>query len=768
MLRHSGKSRVWRWLFILLLAGVAVALWPRPKGQGAHVSGQADAGQPGVFYQGEAKHSPVLVRWDATAHSDLPAPALALRLRPTDPYAWWFTGGGDNRISSGEPQGPRELHLEVTVPGSDAFPQALPSPICEPGDKPFALCRTGRARVVLKRLPESSQEERMLLDVREMVPRIEFWTHEDRNSGRQRVVGWACPRGLSKTDFTPPQLEGLLTSAPDPRLACVKSGAWWQRLAPGLFGFAKHAAYFTATDAHFFYRARHAEVLYEDRHPNAAPWMDLMLLVTAWETLERARLEAIHEPEPMAELDEARIQTTVCAALVAEGTRWLDGAPILTGDAHKAWSRRNLPCRKAANSVIRLAELDPAAMEPLLAALAEGLLRLGDSQANALVEARLSALEKSSKGNAVHTFDALVDALPVLEGSGVYDTRIQQKLARVAQAWQLAQTLDPPAPFEKLRAVVQTLGRLKRSAQDNPGLVVLYEEWAQLLERRKAPRHYRLDALDSLADAQLSGGDFAALKLATDRLRDVYLNAHRPEPAYLGADTTATAAFNAVFFYRNYAFRQSAFAEVQADIAAVVARMEQEFGINSTIVRAARFHQDEVVRRQPAADGTPVGGGVSAEFGMFKCTDGSGTVSYRQHPCPQGSTASDVTAGGSEWALAHSTTGVGVHTNTKYETFLDAARIKTVGRFREVRFKRHIVQNDQACCETIYNVFFDCSGKAVAGPFVKDSGDSLLQIEDRIARDDGSVEFIAVGAHQTRHLLSGSAEPHVVAKVCGS
>jgi hypothetical protein len=632
--RNRGISLIGAVIVVALLAAVVMigrGLLSKPKPVAAAAGGPA-----GITYVEDRDDSAILVRWDAREGSgQQPAPPLALLLRPTDRYAWWFTGGGPQRLTSDDPKGPESLHLEVTIPGSDAFPVEALGTVCEAGDKPFSHCRATRARVILHRPEYHTEAEAVLMGTREAAgneslpfekrPKtalMEFWTQADADDGRQRLAGWVCLEGMKQALDTAPPLATLLSTASDPRLRCFEPSGWMQRLAPGRSGFERQPVYFHCEPlgtckAAFFYQSRYAEILQEDGWPNAAPWMDLGLFVASWEALERMRLDAIQAPAAMAELDEARIQTKTCEALIDEGKRWVSSTSHGLADdpanslyPFKAWQSRSLPCRKAAAIVTRLAAIDAAAMEPMLASLMRGLQSLGAHEAEPLFHAWMSALEKAGKADSAQAFGVLFTGLNYLQGYGEYDKKIPQKAARLEQAWKLARTLDPPVPVEQIGPVARALGEMKRTRGDAGGRIGVYEQWVELLARRAAPRSLRLDTLSSLAHIYWESGDFISFKGATDRLRETYLGDATVDPPFSPErEMTAKAAFYAVFNYSNYALHERAFAEVQGDIAAIVARMQRDLGADSRWVKAARFHEGFVLQRQPPPDGSKIGGG---------------------------------------------------------------------------------------------------------------------------------------------------------------
>lgn len=626
--RRSAGMSAFGLLGIMVLSAVLV-IFVAVKWETARDDRPAPpSGMAGIQQVGEGESRLALMRWDpreGTGHKA--APALALLLRPTDVYGWWAPQLVGTIFDNKNPRGPDELHLSVIVPGADSIAPALLEPTCDEADQPFAACRPAVVRLVVHRLPFHTEGEKALIGMEEQPvhasqpydqrPRralLEFWTRAEAD-GRRRLLGWECAGLKAALDNTPAEA-ALLAAAPDPRLGCFRP-TWWERVGPGQPQFERHAMYFDCPpkgwcEADFFFDARHVEVHPERLPAKPEPWLDLAIAVASWETLERMRVEAAREPPATAALDEARVQMKVCEGLVAEGQRWvqhggLSDDPRTDIRPFSAWQRASLPCRKAAGLLAALAEVEPETTGPLMVELGELLKSVGSDDARILVEARIQALRQLRQERSAAMLDALVDALPYLQHGGVYDKDVAEKAARVEQAWQLALALQPAPAFEKVEKVAVALAAMRFGQQDSYGYRTVYDQWLEWADRNPPPAHQLLHVLWRAAGAHWSDNDFIGLKLLADRMRDTYLGM-APSAAEL-QEPLAAATFNTVFYYRNYAFRQAAFAEVAPSIDTVIAKMEVELGADNRYCRAARFHQAEVVRRQPAPDGTAIGGG---------------------------------------------------------------------------------------------------------------------------------------------------------------
>lgn len=80
-----------------------------------------------------------------------PAPPLAMRIEPTDVYAWWWTGGRNSRRLLDTGNGPQKLVLDLQVPSADAFPSVPAEGLCVDSEAPFMGCRVALSRIVLER-----------------------------------------------------------------------------------------------------------------------------------------------------------------------------------------------------------------------------------------------------------------------------------------------------------------------------------------------------------------------------------------------------------------------------------------------------------------------------------------------------------------------------------------------------------------------------------------------------------------------------------------
>lgn len=572
-------------------------------------------------------YSPYRLTWNARS-GDHPAPPARLLFRATDLYPQWRLG--DYNRPARSIQSPDYVSFHVHVPGADSFPVELFGSICQASEERFSRCRNARARAIIFGGTWSSKTIGILRGTepppnhdylpyaeRPRLSRTEFWTRHDDASGRDRIVGWACTDDMKKSGSSLPVLDPLFAPQPDTRLACFEPANWWQRHAPERSGLRKHPAYVECPakgncEAHLLHQDRLVQIEFESDRYNADPWTRAMLFVATWETLERARSEAITPSPPTSELAEGDIQWQVCEALIAEANRWRDTRQPMSREIEEAWDQRKAPCLKAVGIAVRISETHPVEAVPLLGKLADALITIdaSDSVIGPLVLARLSALERSGHKDTQALFDASAGALPWLRSNAGNDDGIA--LARLQEAWRLAALPSITASVPTLRDLATTLGwQLGQKSPDKLAQIGVYSQWTSLLERQGASPGDQLQALRDLGYAYWNVSDFDALRDNADRMRDAYLK--RPTPPGIAPekmeDPIPHCGIFAVLSYRNYAFNRSAFAEVESSAAAVADRLTLEYGPDSRFSKAARFHLREIQTRRPASSGTPIGGG---------------------------------------------------------------------------------------------------------------------------------------------------------------
>lgn len=557
------------------------------------------------------------------------AAALALRVTALDLSGWWSRDFTVKQIGEAG-DGPQLLHLFVMVPSADGF--APDTPLCTEGERAFAACRMAQADVLVqrddgewtkhdillgRRAPESTES----LPLKERPLRVlrEFWTSREPD-GRLRFRGWDC----SAEQLAAERRE--LGSLPRPdaplteHMRCFQPPRAWERWMPGRFGYDKQALFFECSPkgvgchAYFLFHGRFTDVRFqwlpiaEDAEP-LREQLRIRMFLTTWELLNRLHLEALRPSGPARYLADARAQTDVCKSLARERQSWGRDA------GRSDWSNPMLPCQRAGVIATRFAKEAPQEAEPILAELSAALRPTEgrSSQWDRLVEARVAALAAAGKGDSPE----MLHVLATFYGDISY-SKDSADFARHGDAmrrgWDLARKYREQAPQDRDR-IHQALVSHYRNAGNRQAVIGLYEELLADLERDGGPQNARLaQPLRRLAHFHWQEGDFPSMKRTADRLRGIYLA--RPENIAAAADNfeerriEQEVGFDLAFLYRNYAFNQIAQAEVAPLVREVTARMERTLGAANPYVKAARFHQQEIVTGKAAPGGTPIGGGL--------------------------------------------------------------------------------------------------------------------------------------------------------------
>jgi hypothetical protein len=590
-------------VLLMLLLGLGInAVFDRPH---HHVRGT-------FAVDGEGDAASLLTAWGAR-EDDHPAPPLRLRLAATDLGDWWWS-----EESTPKPQddgdGLKAVYLELSLPSAGGFEAAGLDPLCADDPVPFAGCRIGRASLELQRDDNAWDERDILLgekappaqdqvpyDQRKVLLLASAWLRRGRGGTPSQVLGWDCdslPEGIAPA-------EALRLDQPDPRLGCYRPPGL-RRFHPAWFGLERHNVYFecgsNACKAWFLYQGRIASLdAYGRRGAEVRP-LAAMLFVTAWQMLERARLDAAALPAGRL-LEEGRQQALACKAITAEALRReLGRGNTRQGIDPNGWNV--LPCVKAGRLGMVVAGGEPAQALPLLDAALPGLEALDGSYAlrERLQQARIEAYRTSGQEQSPALLQALYDY-----GSHLTLQSAQREPA-LRQAWELVLKLDTQVPAATRDGIAQALGQTYSIPGNDAAAAAVYRQWTGLLERAEAPAGLQLRALISLAFAQNGAGDFASLRLTAERMGQLYLG--RAERDWAGVDGAecGTEGVYAVAFYTSYALHEKAFAEVEAPVAQLVARISAEQGPDSRYTRAAQFHQGEVLNRKGIA-GMPIGGG---------------------------------------------------------------------------------------------------------------------------------------------------------------
>lgn len=559
------------------------------------------------------------------------APALALRVTPLDFSGWWSTAHAVKQVGEAG-DGPEMLVLYVLVPGAEGVPFEGTAPLCTERQGPFGGCRIGQADVIVRRDDGDWAKHDILLGRRtaqpnEAVPldhrpvRVlrEFWTSREPG-GRLRFRGWTCTAeqlAAERRELGPlPKADAPLME----HVRCFEPARAWERWLPSRFGYERQRVLFECQPkserdchAYFLFHGRFADVRVlwwpAEEEAQTREQTRLRLFLASWEMLNRLHEEARSPSGGARYLAEAREQAAVCKALAREAQSW--GSAM-----RRDWFvNPMLPCYRAGAIATRYAKDAPAQAEPLLAELADLLRRTEgrDSRWERLVEARIEALAAAGRRDSpemLHVLASFYGETSYSKGSKDFERHGEA----MKHGWSLARKYRQQAPAERDRLQQALAGYYM--AEGNPQAVLgVYQELLADLEQDGGPLSAQLaPPLQRLATYQWHQGAFLPMRHTLDRLRVVWLA--RPENLSAAADSfeerrrEQEIGFRIVFLYSAYALNQLAHAEVTPLVREVTGRMERTLGAANPYLRAARFHEQEIVTRKAAPAGTPIGGGL--------------------------------------------------------------------------------------------------------------------------------------------------------------
>lgn len=404
--------------------------------------------------------------WD-TRKGERPAPELAMRIEPTDLYAWWWTGGSNARRLRDTGNGPAKLLLDIPVPSADAFPATPSEGFCVESESPYLGCRVALSRIVMERDDANWDMVDGLLGKRPIPAGInsaksttvEFWTREDRTNGRLDFMGWEC--GVlgwhsAANVLGPPPVD---TASPlAQRSRCYRPDPDDERAT-------KHKVVVECSEdrgceMHFLYRQRYALVDAENLPYLDAPTFRGMTLITAWETLNRMHANASRPVVPTDALAEAKVQQRVCRALGKEAAFWqkrtADPAYVAAKEQNPSpywgsqnaqkkielrWQYMSKSCLRVGDIASSLVSIKPAEAEALLKDVATSLLSSGafSSDQEALYTAWFAALRAQGKRKAMAMAHALALYLnhATSVGVGTPDWTIRANRAKQLKALRL-------------------------------------------------------------------------------------------------------------------------------------------------------------------------------------------------------------------------------------------------------------------------------------------------------------------------------------------
>lgn len=556
------------------------------------------------------------VGWPAR-EGEPPAPAMSLRVAPTQWYGWWSTPGDHHRFTP-TTAGPERVMLDLTIPNADTVPPDALAPVCDRDVSGPAACRAARARMsvmrdhtdwsrfdVVRGTRAPAAMTRVAGDGETRATVSTLWTKRDREAGRRRVLGWACPGGPDDLPLGPAN-----GSRPEVLYRCFEPTGTLERRWPGLFDYEQHRLYFDCSaqdrcEILFTMDGRLVVLEFTDLPaPREREAARLRLFLSAWDTLERMRAEATQAPPVDAELAEARAQLAVCDALPGPAA----------GGARRDLGQLPLYCMRAARIACALATVAPQEAEPLLARAVSGLVRAGHipPDAEEMFSAWFATIDRLGQGTSAHALEAVLAYLRAMPRRAEGDPRVATRRERTSAARDLMRTLGPRLPQGLRAEAYRVLATELREMQQPLEVVSLLREQVEALAGQTGDTSDALlDPLRELGWSQWHADDLPGLRLTLGRLTTLWLS--QPEPARVTDDRAvrtryAETGVDIVYLWRSIAFRDGNFTETAAMTGTVVERLRGRLGVSDAYVRAAAFHRQEVTDRR-AVDGAPIGGG---------------------------------------------------------------------------------------------------------------------------------------------------------------
>ena len=550
-----------------------------------------------------------VVTW-SDRNTERPAPPLSLRIAPTEWYAWWSFQGARRKIPV-TARGPEQLLLEVSVPGHDGMPPENVAPICLE-NKPVEACRLGRARLIVyrddtdwdrqdillgKRAPRS--DRRVTADGRSLPPLLSYWTGEDKETGQERFLGWACDKGPQVLPL-PPETG----ARPESLYRCFEPGDWWSRRWPEAFGFHKQAVLFDCDlndhcEIAFHFRRRLVNLQTELLPAEDKERTRVQLWYSALAMLNRMNAQASQLPPDEGEVVQARTQIAACEAVAAV----LADVPSVerkgfTQAASSRIDKQLLSCRQAAHIAARLGAPSAAVAESLLARAFTALSNAGAvrSEMRPWLEAWITTLQLTRQDQTPKALQASL--LWLREYSRTPDGAPALVANTRALLGRFAHTLDE----QRREAAYMQLAHPLESAQSVSELRALWEEWIATEAKAGGARGPGLlRPLKELAHIQWRAGEFDAMRTTIAQLQDVWFALPHPE------DDAAKQRFgeggaSIVFLWKMVAFQPEGDPTTAlASASEVVQRMRQSLDPTDMRARAAEQYLREIAARRTAA-----------------------------------------------------------------------------------------------------------------------------------------------------------------------
>ena len=616
--RPSNARLITLALFALLVGGWTLYPLLVLRWYDSDVPARAPKAPPGGWPTVDTLSEDYLLDWPERK-SDFPAPPLSLRIRPTEWSAWWSLNSKHERRLV--PGGPEQVLLEVAVPNSHSVLPEQIKPLCEMSVEPLAGCAGARARLVVSRdagdwevltgKKAPPQRTRITSDGRNVPVIHAFWTRSDRATGREEFLGWACPSGPQDLP-----LEALSDGQPEALYRCFEPEQWWERRWPDWFGYNQRMLYSRCTGCgmSFLFMGRKVEIDHFELLPaRGIEAARFRLMLSAWEMLNRQRQAAAHAPAANAELDEAYAQLATCESVAEEASKYSRERRMrMTEGQRRRLVYLGIACEQAAQIGARMMASPEA--EAVLGRALHGIAQLDAFRANAqdLFDAWFAALE--AKGSSGKSLEALEASLLYIESGPRYadnDPKREQREARIKLARTLLTQFASELPEHARGEAFQVFASAYQGDEHRLDLAALREEYVALVAQQHGDTSRQvLIPLRDLMMSQWLAGDFEGLPHTVERYRQAWLAQATPQAVAdpNGRVEIASAGFHVVFGLRLIAFHDSKHAEMAPRGEEIVGRMRALLGADERWVRAAEFHQREVVTRK-AVEGVPIGGG---------------------------------------------------------------------------------------------------------------------------------------------------------------
>ncbi len=619
---------------ILLLSGIAAAFILGPLLQLKWFSGDLP-GSPwqtgtrtAADYQGrnvDASQRNYTLHWAAQTPEQIPA--LRLRIAPTEWFSLW--SGRDGRQVRETGGSPEEVALALLYPDARHPPAGS---LCHDSDTAFSGCRAGLARLailrdgghwqirdILQGKAEPPAQDSLPYAQRSNRARLSFWTRSRDENGEQVFHGWSC---ADSSDPGRRELDPYFVFPEKGAAECFRLQHWWERFSPARFGYAEHAVYFEcdarkACSAYFLFRQRMVEIRYEYLAPREAAATRTALAEAGWALLNRAMLQAAEVDRLHLDSADAIQQQHSCRVFSQEAQRWLTQASADQSPPRPAVDYLQAACQRSAETALLLAPGKPAQAWSLLQGVIPAMRQSAQFQGRhsaampRLFDAGIATLEASGKSDSPEMLQILLEAMEQANelGREAQMTRIESMLPRAVA---LAGSAAAQATAAQRSDLFSRIDRYYGSDADYAKWLPLYDGLLKhTASRQGADSAELIEPLRTLGWKSWRAGDFAMLKDSADRLSAVILAQPLPGPGSYAESEAArqreSAAFDAVFFYRNYGFHERRFSETATLMNPLLARMEKTLGPEAGPSKAARFHQREI--QTGRAQSGPVGGG---------------------------------------------------------------------------------------------------------------------------------------------------------------